>query len=424
MTALNTRLQMLEEQTALNAKAYRNSTSVTDIGSTRTTNTPNTRSTNVVSAAGFPSNIQVTYRGLSPYSVKTKPLAPSGGNSDAVLGRAVESVVLQSFGRNWSVAALNAGATPVRLTSEADPIYVASGSTVNYSHATRVATSLYGLGNVQDRICAHFVITRDGDLVVIGGCDDILASARDLSDTCVSIALEEAFYTEFRPTPQRVAIWGNVKINNINYFPYSFPQLLTLATLIRKLELVYPGLTTRKTGVSANTITKSSGIQYCTYEQLRDVECPMPSKEFMGTTLWDLVFKVVNKQTHITKHDVFVLPIAKQKLYTRKTNALDVPLSVEDKEDELVLRGSIAEITAKALTTKLEAQSRISALAETTRKMWNSQAAASADVKVQMEAIQRVNAENLAQVPEVKITVNPVQKLEADGSQPGSEKYL
>ena len=424
MTVLNTRLQFMEEQLALNASGYRNATVVTDVSSTKITNTPSAKSTNVVSSVGFPSNIQITYQSLSPYSVKTKPLAPPVGSVDAVLGRVIECVVVQSFGRFWSVSALNNNATPIVLEQNRDPIYVVSGSTANYSHADRVSTSLYGLGNVQERICAHFVITRDGNLVIIGGCDDILASTRDLSATCVSIALEEAFYTEFRPTPQRLAIWGSAAVNNVIYFPYAFPQLLTLAVLIRKLELVYPALTVRKTGIRANTITKTSGVQYCTYEQLTGVESIMPSREFMGSSLWDLVFKVVDKQTHITRHDVFALPTVKRKQYTVRNSVVTIPLSEEDKKSELIVLGSVADVAARSLSTKIEAGARISAIADTDRKIWSVQTAEAADVSIQALKRLRTNTDNLAQVPLIKIEVNAVQKLEVDGSQPGSEKYL
>jgi hypothetical protein len=82
----------------------------------------------------------------------------------------------------------------------------------------------------------HFVITRRGDIIVCAALDDEVFANRNLSTTCISVALEGALAIT-------VSDWTAKRFTNLIELPYNEMQLFTLRVLYAKLQRAIPAIT-------------------------------------------------------------------------------------------------------------------------------------------------------------------------------------
>lgn len=265
----------------------------------------------IMSPTGFPTN--VVYAFLPPGSFKAWT---------ADEARQVKQVVLHSFGHPWH-SYLDSGVwkgvmnDPRQITSivyqdgAVERIaWVPKGSDPStFAHPVRLGTTLRTLAtSVEGAAGTHFLIDRAGTLYVMCDCNNILKSSGSLSDTCVSVALEEALY--FKPNSSGMSEfpmrWDPVgKTSNLYAWDYSAPQYVTLAALLYKLRLAYPAL---------NTVTHSSGrtvdasfTGYTMHSHLKDAR-PQDidiAPHLQTEEEWQALFQAVGQQSSLARYAVW-----------------------------------------------------------------------------------------------------------------------
>ena len=155
--------------------------------------------------------------------------------------------------------------------------------------------------DTRNKVAAHFAISRTGNVVVIGSCDDIMRTQTPIMSREISIAMEEAacLLVPADNTGKRVALhpkqikmllqpvdvtlkYGD-KIPNVTYgmlyLGYTRAQLHSLAVILAKLELAYPELASgngetllqgRYFNFETGTQTQQTPPGYCTDNSTAD----------------------------------------------------------------------------------------------------------------------------------------------------------
>lgn len=287
----------------------------------------------VLSVEGFPQDISVTYAYPPPFAY-----------ASVAKTRDVRYLVFHSFGHMWhatgvgkdAVGWLNAtsgGRGVQTFNFNGKTVYIAKGSdTDTLHHYSRFVAGLKTVLLPTATATAHFFIDRNGNLVVIGDCNDILYTSNALSSTSVGVELEEAFYVLEDPkkTP---AIWksgGNPPgtAGNVQYFTYSAKQLFTLSILCKKLELAYPKIGQRNVDLTPRSFTSQGAPGYTMHDFIKGSTHFDVSPHFREQKLWDAFFSLVDTQTHITP-DMLWKPAPKyedsvnEELQEREKNAAD-----------------------------------------------------------------------------------------------------
>jgi hypothetical protein len=272
--------------------------------------------TRILSPIGF-SN-PVVYLFLPPGSYKTWT------NEEA---RVVTQIVLHSFGQPWH--AFKDGGKwkgymnePGKLLpmgynegSVARTAWIPSGSNEEtMGHPERLGTALRALAlGVEGTSSTHFIIDRDGTLYVMSDCNHILKSSGALSDTCISIALEEALYYKsgpdaLHPTPLTWDPTGS-EGSNLSAWDYSAAQYVTLTSLLFKLRIAYPALNTQIHSSSRNSVDASfSG--YTMHGHLKDAR-PQDTDvapHLQSEDEWGELFTAVGQQANLAAYEVWQRP--------------------------------------------------------------------------------------------------------------------
>ena len=266
----------------------------------------------ILSADGFPPWVTVSYAYPPPFSFKS----PYGI-------REVKHFAMHSFGHGWHAGNsqknrkgwMNSnrnGRGVIATEKDGAIIYVPKGSDLeSMAHFTRFSAGLRACLNTAARATAHFFIDRDGNLVVIGDCNDIMWTSQGVSLTSVGVEMEEAFYvTSDTKGRGNAATWrpgGNPKgtAGNVEYFTYSPQQLLTLSIVIKKLEARYPLLKERNISFKPRSFRKKDAPGYTVHDWIKGSHHLDVSPHFKTQALWDAFFNLVDQHTHITKDDCF-----------------------------------------------------------------------------------------------------------------------
>lgn len=279
------------------------------------------RSMLVLSSEGFASDIKVNYMFLNPGSYMP-------WISD--VARDVKQVVLHSFGQQWhafeassmwqgymnptservgGAAALEYYATSEQLKPTI--VWVPQGTAPyrGMAHPVRIATALRSLvTSAEGTVGVHFIIDREGNLYVMSDCNNILRSSGVLSDTCVSIALEEALYADSlsaggHPIPYT---WYPDGSGNLTAWDFSDFQYNTLAALIAKLRLAYPNLRTSNYSTSRNSVDRSF-VGYTMHGHVADAKADHidVAPHFATSEKWEQFFALVDGQSQMTKVPVW-----------------------------------------------------------------------------------------------------------------------
>lgn len=271
----------------------------------------------IVSPVGFPAFIDVSYTFISPGGY-----TPWSSSED----REVKQVVLHSFGHQWHAFQSSGKWFGVMNMPDQVSIYVPdeSGKTMDWvpkgtnvergmEHKGRLAAALSAcMFPTPGNAGAHFIIGRSGDLFVMADCNDVLNSCHDLSPTAISIALEEALYLEVETgTPRPEATWlptgdppgtgGTLK-----YWDFSVQQYLTLAVLLKKLQIAYPSLAVRThTSSRGEGSTSFTGYTMHGHIQGADSRYTDVSPHFQAEEDWTALFDLVDAQVQIDQTSVW-----------------------------------------------------------------------------------------------------------------------
>ncbi len=266
----------------------------------------------ILSAEGFPPWVTVSYAYPPPFSFMT-PFKM----------REVKHFAMHSFGHGWHAG--NKRLPPIGwlnskknkkgvIATEKDgtTIYVAKGSDLeSMAHFTRFSAGLRACLSNAARATAHFFIDREGNLVVVGDCNDIMWTSQGVSMTSVGVEMEEAFYVTKPPTGRKgKATWmpgGRPKgtQGNIEYFAYSPQQMLTLSIVIKKLETRYPLLKERNISFKPRSFKKKGAPGYTMHDFIKGSHHMDISPHFLTQELWNAFFALVDSHTHITKDNCF-----------------------------------------------------------------------------------------------------------------------
>ena len=282
--------------------------------------TANSQNRRLISSEGFPSSIQVVYSFMTPTGY-----TPWSSMEE----REVKQVVLHSFGQQWHAfksdgkwfGVMNHADQVEEFTSGTDmsrAFWVPKGTNPNrgMEHTGRLAGALNAcMFPTPGNAGTHFIISRSGDLYVFADCNDYMNSSQDLSPTAISIALEEALYLEgasVDPRPQ--ATWlptgspagtdGTLKT-----WDFSEQQYLTLAILIKKIQVAYPDLGTRVRS-SAPDEADTSFTGYTMHGHIKGADSRYidVSPHLQTEAEWDLLFDLVDKQEQIDSNNVWITP--------------------------------------------------------------------------------------------------------------------
>lgn len=268
-----------------------------------------TRRNRVLNSQGFPPDVKVRYTYAAPGAS-----VPWTGEDN----REITQIVLHSFGQQWHAfksggkweGKLNDAATremyhPYTEGEEsAERVWIPRGTDIakGYAQWDRFSSALRAIVAAPQPVTAvHFLIDRTGNLYVMADCNDIINSAGELSDTCISIGLEEALYL---PATEEEATWlpggtppgteGTVK-----HWDYSVYQYRTLAILVKKLQNGIPALQTT-THSSGKTADKSF-TGYTMHGHIVDSDSDIVdvSPHFQEESDWDNFFTLVAQQGHV-----------------------------------------------------------------------------------------------------------------------------
>lgn len=270
-----------------------------------------TQSKRLLSAEGFPPTSKVYYTFASPNS-----FIPWSKD----IARDVKQVVLHSFGQQWHAfkasgkwkGAMNAQGGREHFTQQISESYIIQAwipkGTIPENgmyNSRRLSASLQYFLNPPDRKeGVHFIISRNGDLYITGDTNNIYGSAGSLSETCVSIALEEALYLDvdlasFEFVP---ATWlpGGDPLGtegNLRYWDYSPMQYVTLATLLAKLRIAYPSLNSQTHSSSLRSVSSSfTGITMRSHISGTSSDIVDISPHFQNEAAWTSLYSLVSDQ--------------------------------------------------------------------------------------------------------------------------------
>jgi len=241
--------------------------------------------------------------------------------------RAVTQIVFHSFGQSWHAfkdsgkwkGYMNEGGNlilmPYREGSADKIAWIPSESNEEtLAHPERLGLILRALAlGVEGTSSTHFLIDRDGTLYVMCDCNHILKSSGALSDTCISIALEEALYYKsgsdsLHPSP---LTWDplDAATTNLSTWDYSIEQYQTLTALLYKLRLAYPNLNTQ-THSSARATVDASFAGYTMHSHLKDSR-PQDidvAPHLQSSEEWDELFAAVGQQGNLASYAVWKRP--------------------------------------------------------------------------------------------------------------------
>jgi hypothetical protein len=298
-------LPMLTDYLEKNVSYYANAGTMT---------TENSQKRKLISSEGFPASCQVVYSFMSP----------SGYSPwSSVEDREVKQVVLHSFGHQWHAfkssgkwfGVMNKPNLVEQYMSGTDTLWLPKGTNVarGMEHTGRLAGALNAcMFPTPGNAGTHFIISRAGDLYIFADCNDSMNSSHDLSKTAVSIALEEALYLEgvtkpeatWLPTGSPLGTDGTLKTWDL-----SSQQYLTLAILLRKLQVGYPDLATRARTTSPSSADESFiGFTQHSHIKGADARYIDVSPHLQTDADWDALFDLVDKQEQVTSNTVFVTP--------------------------------------------------------------------------------------------------------------------
>jgi hypothetical protein len=270
-----------------------------------------TMSKRLLSSEGFPPTSKVYYTFASPNS-----FTPWSKDT----AREVKQIVLHSFGQQWHAfkasgkwkGAMNASGGRDHFTQQITESYIIQAcipkGTIPENgmyNAKRLSSSLQYFLNPPDRKeGVHFVISRNGDLYVLGDTNNIYGSAGSLSESCVSIALEEALYLDvdlssFDVVPATWLPGGNPlgTEGNLKYWDYSPMQYVTLATLIAKLRIAYPDLNSQTYSSSVRSVSSSfTGITMRSHISGTSSDIVDVSPHFQNTEAWVALYSLIDAQ--------------------------------------------------------------------------------------------------------------------------------
>jgi len=326
----------------------------------------------IMSSEGFPQDITVTYAYPPPFSFRS-----------VAKSRDVKFVVLHSFGHAWHATRrrgsfagwLNStagkqGVVPYQLDGKT--VYVARGSDAeSLHHYSRFMAGLRTVLLPTSRAAAHFFIDRNGNLVVIGDCNDILYASNNLNSTSVGIELEEAFYVLEDPKEQK-AIWkaGGDPVGtagNVKYLTYSAKQLLTLSVVCKKLELAYPKIGQRNVSFVRRALTSSDPPGYTMHDFIKASHHLDVSPQFLTQETWDSFFKLVDSHSNITT-DKLWKPVPKY------ADAQEIELRKEEEDDRTAEMNALSEILINPAKVVSLAKRRVLSTANKDRKLLTEEA--------------------------------------------------
>ncbi len=367
----------------------------------------------IISAEGFPPWVTVTYAYPPPFSFYSMSKE-----------REVKHFVMHSFGHAWHATSrakkrigwMNSsrrGRGVISTVQDGKTIFIAKGSDEeSMAHFTRFSAGLRACLNSAARASAHFFIDRDGNLIVIGDCNDVLFTSNGVSKTSCGVEMEEAFYVE-KDTKGRgnKALWrpgGNPPgtAGDIEYFAYSAQQMLTLSILVKKLETVYPLLKQRNITFTRKSMRPTAPAGYTMHDyiypgmnkktgKLKSGHMDI-SPHFREQSMWDTFFELVDANTHINSTNVF-------KPRSRYEDSGQSQM-VEDMSSD-VLTAMTERLYNYAKETGV-AYNRVANIAHVTKKSAND-AAGNAATK-ESKKVSRDVAET---VEKAQTTQNPIQEL-------------
>lgn len=239
--------------------------------------------------------------------------------------REITQIVLHSFGQQWHAYEANGKwLGPMNEPGGSDGylyindgveelIWIPKGSDPDRGFAQwdRFTSSLQSLIHAPQGVTGvHFVIDRAGNLYVMGDCNDVMGSSGDLSDTCISIGLEEALYARaeedgFRARPATWLPGGDPPgtEGNLTYWDYSVFQYITLATLVRKLQNAIPSLKTTEHSTSPRSVD-SSFVGFTMHSHVTDAPNYVTdvSPHFQTEEEWEQFFELVTKQAAVDEY--------------------------------------------------------------------------------------------------------------------------
>lgn len=267
----------------------------------------------ILNSVGF--SYPVVYSFLPPGSYK------SWANDEA---REIKQLVFHSFGHPWHAYQNNGEwqgrmnepgkITPMPfLKGSAEKLaWVPDGSNMDtMAHQDRIGTTLRALLNASEgTVGTHFLIDRDGLLYVMCDCNHILKSSGALSDTCVSIALEEALYQEASPGGiyEYPFTWDPSGTSNLQAWDYSEQQYITLTQLLFKLRLAYPALNTQ-----THTTSRTADASFTGYTMHGHLKDARPSDIDIAPHLqteeeWTALFTAIGQQSSLAAYSPWKRP--------------------------------------------------------------------------------------------------------------------
>ncbi len=410
------RMQRFSKDLGANAYAYFNFNARTKGGLQRMRRTPK----KVISGEGFPPWVTITYAYPPPFAFYSMSKE-----------REVKHFVMHSFGHAWHASMKNGkrvgwmnssrgGRGVVAIEKDGQTIYIAKGSDVeSMAHFTRFSAGLRACLNSAAKATAHFFIDRDGNLVVIGDCNDVMFTSQSISKSSCGVELEEAFYvTEDTKGRGNKALWkpgGNPPgtAGNVEYFSYSAKQLLTLSILIKKLETAYPQLKQRNVSFDRRAFTKNDPAGYTMHDFIKNSHHLDISPQFLTTALWDSFFNLVDTHTHINPTNVFR---PRQRYTDSGQSQIVEPLSTE----------TMTAMTERAYNFAKEtgvAFNRSASLAQSTKQSVNDSAGKGATKNAHKVAQQVADTVRVVQQTQSPVEVYPTSDMATGvtGVQVGSD---
>ncbi len=285
----------------------------------------------IISAVKFPPYCTVSYAYPPMFAFKSINVA-----------RKVKHVVVHSMGHSWHAGTgkktkggwvektksgwMNSGRGKRGLAQLFAPpflkgfqpfVFIPKGTTneKTMEHYRRFATGMSYLLRTSAGSTAHFMIDRAGNLIVNGDVNDIMYTSNGLNSSSVGVEMEEAFYSEATTIADgKSSTWRSgtrtrggpvATAGTVEYWPFSPRQMRTLAVLCRKLEIMYPSLHARKVGFKHGARTPASPGGYTMHHWVKGGNHPDASPHFITQAKWNVLFKLIDKETDIGKHDCF-----------------------------------------------------------------------------------------------------------------------
>lgn len=270
-----------------------------------------TRRNCVLNSQGFPPTVKVRHTYAAPGAT-----IPWTKEED----REITQVVLHSFGQQWH-AFKSSGAwkgrmnTPGELTlytpeisTNSEWVWIPKGTDAarGFAQWDRFSSALRAIVSAPQPVTAvHYLIDRAGNLYIMADANDIINSSGGLSESCISIGLEEALYlpkdegggrpveATWEPTGDPPGTSGTLA-----HWDYSREQYITLAILVRKLQNGIPALRT-STHSKDKTVDKTF-TGYTMHGHIVDSDDNIidVSPHFQTEHDWDAFFSLVEQQAH------------------------------------------------------------------------------------------------------------------------------